>query len=51
MATAKPTPAPEAGVHDVVSEQIVGDYPERPYRDAITPEHFEILKELGQEPK
>jgi hypothetical protein len=52
-----PTPAPEpvqdkSGVHDAAPrKEIVGDYPERPYLDAITPEHLEVLREVGQEPK
>lgn len=42
----------ESGVHDgPVLKDVVGDYPERTYRDAITPEHFEVLKAAGQEPK
>lgn len=54
---ANPTPAPEpvqdkSGVHDAAPRKvIVDDYPERPYSEAISPEHLEVLRELGQEPK
>jgi hypothetical protein len=27
--------------------KIVGDYPERPYGDAVSDEHREVLKEAG----
>lgn len=51
------TPAPEPvgekdGLHDGRPRKtIVGDYPERPYKDAITKEHYEVLKAAGQEPR
>ena len=43
------TPEAPKGVHD--SEPLkntVGDYPERPYSEAISPEHRAHLKELGE---
>lgn len=53
----QPTPAPEPvkdkkGVHDGPLRDVVAEpYPERPYKDAITPEHYEELKAVGQEPR
>lgn len=53
----QPTPKPEpvkdkTGIHDAAPrKEIVGDYPERTYAEAVTPEHRDVLKALGQEPK
>jgi hypothetical protein len=50
------TAAPEAegdkkGLHDGnPRRKIVGDYPERPYSEAVTKEHLEVLRAAGQEP-
>lgn len=52
-----PTPAPEsqgnkAGVHDGnPRRKIVGEYAERPYADAVSKDHLEVLKAAGQEPR
>jgi len=57
LATGNPTPKPDKvedkkGLHDgPVRKEVVGEYPERPYSEAITPEHREVLKALGQEPQ
>ncbi len=52
-----PTPEPEEtaakkeGIYDGnPRRKIVDDYAERPYKDAVTKEHLEVLKSAGQEP-
>jgi hypothetical protein len=53
----EPTPVPEPtgdkeGLRDgQPRRKIVGDYPERPYSEAVTKEHLEVLKAAGQEPR
>jgi hypothetical protein len=43
----EPTPAPAAAP---AQEPVVGDYPERPYAQAVTAEHRAVLEEAGQFP-
>lgn len=38
------------GKYGDTAEAPVGDYPERPYADALTPEHAEVLRAAGQHP-
>lgn len=42
---------PKDGIHLTRPRTtIVDDYPERPYSEAVTAPHLEILKAAGQEP-
>ena len=56
LAEGQPTPAPEDtgdkdGIHLAKPrKETVDDYPERPYRDAITDPQRELLRQSGQEP-
>lgn len=51
---ATPAPEPEGAKEGIRDGQprrkIVGEYEERPYAKAVTPEHLELLKAAGQEP-
>lgn len=45
-------PKDKKGIHDGPQKPVVAEeYPERPYKDAVTPEHLAVLKKAGQEPK
>lgn len=54
--TAEGTPVsdelgPKDGIHLTRPRtDAVEDYPERSYRDAVTADHLELLRESGQEP-
>lgn len=42
---------PKDGIHLAKPRTlVVGDYPERPYSEAVTAEHAEVLRAAGQEP-
>lgn len=42
---------PKDGIHLTKPRtDVVGEYPERPYADAVTVDHLELLRAAGQEP-